>query len=235
MIAAAALALAGCAGEKVLEGPDAPLDRLPDGLCYADTLVPHLRTELKYAGCDNFVGRPIRGYEGKRAILGRPAAEALARAARALAKQGYGLLVWDAYRPTSAMRDFYDWSKTADDAMKAQFYPNLTKSQIYAQRYIGTMSEHSMCIAVDVTLYRLDTGREVDMGGRHDLLDASSALDSPLVTPQQRANRRLLHDAMAAAGMRGYDKEWWHYFLPGEGPFTLWGFPVHDRMKPALR
>lgn len=231
-IAAGAVAclLAGCSVERPVLAPDMPVAKMPDTMCYMDTVVPHLRTELKYAGNDNFVGRPIRGYTGRRAILGKETAALVAKAARLLAAQGYGLLVWDAYRPTSAMQDFFEWSRTPDDAMKQKFFPALTKRQIYDQRYIGTLSEHSMGIAVDVTLYRLADGREVDMGGHHDLLDASSALGSPLVTPQQRANRRILHDAMVAAGMKGYDKEWWHYFKPGPGPFSLYGFPLNDRL-----
>ena len=228
--AAAACMLAACSTEKPLLAPDAPAASMPAAMCYMDTVVPHLRTDLKYAGSDNFVGRPIRGYTGRRAILGRGTAACVAKAARILSAQGYGILVWDAYRPTSAMQDFFEWAKTPDCRMKREFYPNLTKRQIYEGHYIGTLSEHSMGIAVDVTLYRLKDGREVDMGGRHDLLDPASALDSPLVTPRQRANRRILHDAMLAAGMKGYDKEWWHYYQPGNGPFNLYGFPLNDRL-----
>lgn len=228
--AAAACLLAACSAEKPLLAPDTPVTKLPDFMCYLDTVVPHLRTDLKYAGSDNFVGRPIRGYTGCRAILGREAAACVAHAARILARQGYGILVWDAYRPTSAMQDFFEWSKTPDDRMRQEFYPRLSKRQIYEQRYIGTQSEHSLGIAVDATLYRLKDGALVDMGGRHDLLDASSAWDSPLVTEAQRANRRILRDAMAAAGMKGYDKEWWHFYKPGMGPFFLYGFPLNDRL-----
>lgn len=229
-IAAAACLLTACSTDKPLLAPNSPVTKMPDGFCYLDTVVPHLRTDLKYAGCDNFVGRPIRGYTGHRAILGREAAACVGRAARILARQGYGILVWDAYRPTSAMQDFFEWSQTPDDRMRLQFYPCLTKRQIYEQRYIGTVSEHSLGIAVDVTLYHLKDGSPVDMGGHHDLLDVSSTWDSPLVTPAQRANRRILRDAMVASGMKGYDKEWWHFYKPGEGPFALYGFPLNDSL-----
>lgn len=228
--AVAACLLTACSADKPLLAPDSPVAKMPDGFCYLDTVVPHLRTDLKYAGCDNFVGRPIRGYTGRRAILGREAAACVGRAARILARQGYGILVWDAYRPTSAMQDFFEWSQTPDDRMRLQFYPRLTKRQIYEQRYIGTVSEHSLGIAVDVTLYHLKDGSPVDMGGHHDLLDASSTWDSPLVTPAQRANRRILRDAMVVSGMKGYDKEWWHFYKPGEGPFALYGFPLNDSL-----
>ena len=199
---------------------------LPPNFCYLETEAPTVRVDMKYAGCDNFVGRPIDGYLANRAILRRDAAQALRKAADALAKQGYGLLVWDAYRPARALRDFRAWSRTADDHTKAEFYPNLTKQGIYAGRYIGDTSEHTWGIAVDLTLVHLDTGEMVDMGGRHDLLDPSSATHSPQVTPAQRANRLRLNAAMRAAGFSNYPKEWWHYRLSNSAPWRVYNFPV---------
>ncbi len=209
---------------------DAPAACLPPGWCYVDTVAPDVRVELKYAGSDNFVGRPIAGYTGRRAILRRDAAEALARAAAELRPRGYGLLIWDAYRPTTAMRDFYRWSFTADERMRRKFYPNITKRGIYEGRYIGTMSEHSWGIAVDITLVRLSTGQELDMGGHHDLLDPSSATAYSGITPQQQAKRRLLCETMQRAGFRNYSKEWWHYFLEDADPLSAYGFPLNDAL-----
>ncbi len=201
---------------------------LPAEFCYLDTVAPAVRVDLKYSGSDNFVGRPIAGYSGKRAVLRRDTALALKKAADLLAKQGLGLLVWDAYRPACAMSDFRRWSRTPDDRMKARFYPNITKQGIYDGKYIGDISEHSWGIAVDVTLVDLRSGRELDMGGHHDLLDVSSATESPLVTPQQRANRLKLRDAMAAVGMKNYHTEWWHYFLADPGKLFSYNFELRD-------
>ena len=206
---------------------------LPADFCYVDTVAPTVRADLKYAGNDNFVGRPIDGYEGTRLILRRDTAEALARAAAALAEEGYGLLVWDAYRPARAMRDFRAWSRTPDESTKAVFYPNITKQGIYDAHYIGNSSEHSWGVAVDLTLIHLSTGREVDMGGRHDLLDVSSATDSPLVSPAARANRQRLRKAMHAAGFHNYSKEWWHYRLANSRPWLQYNFPVRDDLLQA--
>lgn len=204
---------------------------MPEGLCYLDDVAPLVRVDLKYCGNDNFVGRPIDGYTtGKRAILRRDTAEAMKKASETLAKEGLGLLVWDAYRPARAMKDFYAWSMTADDHTKAEFYPNITKRGIYENRYIGTTSEHSWGVAVDLTLIDLKTGKELDMGGRHDLLDESSATCSPLITEQQRANRLKLRDAMNAVGMRNYAKEWWHYFLSERGTCYQYNFPLNDEL-----
>lgn len=204
---------------------------MPAEMCYLDEVAPLVRVDLKYCGSDNFVGRPIDGYTGgKRAILRKDTAAALKKASEQLAREGLGLLVWDAYRPARALKDFYAWSETPDDSTKAEFYPNLTKREIYENRYIGLVSEHSWGVAVDLTLVDLSTGKELDMGGRHDLLDASSATRSPLITAQQRQNRLKLRDAMAAVGLRNYSKEWWHYFLIERGTCYRYDFPLHDTM-----
>ncbi len=213
--------------------PPAPVHTLPEGFCYLDTVAPTVRVDLKYSGNDNFVGRPIAGYNGTRAILRQDAAEAVRRAAEILARRGLGLLVWDAYRPSRAMRDFRAWSLTPDERMKARFYPNITKQGIYEGQYIGDISEHSWGVAVDLTVVDLQTGEELDMGGHHDLLDVSSATRSPLITARQQANRLILRDAMAEAGMRNYSKEWWHYFLIDKGTVHSYNFEVRDDLVPA--
>lgn len=201
---------------------------LPAEFCYLDAVAPAVRVDLKYSGNDNFVGRPIAGYAGKRAVLRRDTAQALKKAADLLAKQGLGLLVWDAYRPACAMSDFRRWSLTPDESMKHRFYPNITKQGIYEGKYIGDISEHSWGIAVDVTLIHLGTGKELDMGGHHDLLDVSSATESPLVTPEQRANRQKLREAMEAVGMKNYHTEWWHYYLADPGKLYSYNFELRD-------
>ncbi len=229
-----ALLLAACASQPAAH--EAPAPCLPKGWCYVDAVIPGIRVDLKYAGTDNFVGRPIAGYTGQRAILRKDAAEALARASAELKHQGYGLLIWDAYRPTTAMEDFYEWSFTADDRMREKFYPNISKRGIYEGRYIGKTSEHTWGVAVDITLVRLSDGQEVDMGGHHDLLDVSSATHYEGITAQQQANRRLLCDTMVCAGFRNYSKEWWHYFLKDSQPWAAYGFPLDDKLSeyPAM-
>ncbi len=203
---------------------------LPRGWCYVDTVVPGIAVDLKYAGSDNFVGRPIAGYTGRRAILRRDAAEALGRAAAELKKEGLGLLIWDAYRPTGATQDFYRWSFNADERMRARFYPNISKRGIYEGRYLGRKSEHNWGVAVDLTLVQLSSGAELDMGGHHDLLDPSSATAYTGITPQQQANRRHLCEVMARAGFRNYRKEWWHYYLPNSQPWHAHSFPLNDNL-----
>lgn len=225
--------MCGCqtAPPTVLPQSSGLYSRMPAELCYLDEVAPLVKVDLKYCGADNFVGRPIDGYTtGKRAVLRKDTALAMKKASELLAAEGLGLLVWDAYRPARALKDFYAWSQTADDRMKAEFYPNITKRQIYEQHYIGLVSEHSWGVAVDLTLIDLATGQELDMGGRHDLLDESSATCSPLITPQQKANRLKLRDTMDAVGLRNYSKEWWHYFLKERGTCYRYDFPLCDDM-----
>lgn len=205
---------------------------MPAELCYLDEVAPGVKVDLKYCGSDNFVGRPIDGYTaGRRAILRKDAAAVLAKAQQLLESRGLGLLVWDAYRPHRAMRDFYAWSLSKDDHTRARFYPNITKQGIYENKYIGLTSEHSWGIAVDITLIDRRTGKELDMGGRHDFLDASSATIYAGLTPRQQANRLLLRDTMAAVGMRNYSKEWWHYFISPPGVCHQYDFPLDDKLK----
>ena len=204
---------------------------MPAELCYLDEVIPGIKVDLKYCGSDNFVGRPIAGYTtGSRAILRRDVARSLAKAQKVLAQKGLALKVWDAYRPHRAMEDFYKWSRTPDETMKAEFYPNITKRGIYENRYINRKSDHSCGLAVDLTLIRLDTGEELDMGGRHDLLDKSSATRYPGLTPEQQANRLLLLQTMANVGLRNYRKEWWHYFQKRDEHATRYNFPLHDNL-----
>lgn len=235
LILAASLLLVQCqpVSESQPTEQPAPVVYMPAQLCYLDEVAPLVRVDLKYCGTDNFVGRPIDGYTtGQRAVLRKDTALALKKASESLAKEGLGLLVWDAYRPARALKDFYAWSKTRDDSTKALFYPNITKREIYENRYIGLVSEHSWGIAVDLTIIDLKTGKELDMGGRHDLLDVSSATRTPLITKEQQANRLKLRDCMDAVGMRNYSKEWWHYFLVNKGTCYSYDFPLNDNMQP---
>lgn len=207
---------------------------MPAGFTYLDTLIPHLRTNLKYAGDDNFVGRPLAGYRGKRAILRTEAAEALRQAAADLSQKGYGMMIYDAYRPHTAMQDITAWGQDASDQkMKAKYYPGIDKAHVFGDAYVHNFSEHSRGVAVDLTLYRLSDGQLVDMGGWHDLLDPSSATDSKLISAAQRHNRMILKKAMEAHGFANYAPEWWHYRLDPEPDATAhFYFPVCDHMAP---
>jgi len=194
-------------------------------------LVPDIRLDIRYAGRDNFVGRPITGYEAPKCYLLRPVAEALRRVELALRPQGLRVQMFDCYRPVRAVQDFVAWAADLQDQRtKAEFYPNLPKTAL-VPGYISDRSGHSRGATVDLTLMRCDAGGErcmpLDMGTPFDFFDPLAHTDAPAATPLQRDNRHLLRTAMEQAGFENYAQEWWHYTLqPEPSPTMAFDFPV---------
>jgi D-alanyl-D-alanine dipeptidase len=200
----------------------------PAGFVDAGRAVPGLRVDARYAGSDNFIGRPIAGYEAARCVLTEKAAAALAAVQQELSRFGLGLKAFDCYRPQRAVDDFVRWAQdTAEQARKTEFYPRVDKRDLFKLGYIAPRSGHSRGSTLDVTLVSLDTGSELDMGGRFDFFDESAEGTAPGLAPQQRANRQLLQLAMRAHGFRLYRYEWWHFTLIDEPhPETTFDFVV---------
>ena len=185
--------------------------------------VPSLYIDLKYAGTDNFLGRPVEGYvQGKHSLtpwLTQAAAEAVAEVQVALSEFGLSLLVFDTYRPQRAVNDFIAWSSVVgDESKKATYYPNLPKSALFGDGYLIKHSSHSRGSTLDVTLVDAVTGEALDMGTCFDFFGPESWLDAMDISPQARANRMLLQAVMVAQGFVPFDKEWWHFTLANE-PF----------------
>lgn len=201
---------------------------LPSGFVYLDEVDRSIATEARYATANNFVGRPVDGYELERIILTRRAAEALRRVQSDLARQGYGLKVFDAYRPQRAVNHFVRWTRDSGDTKtKNEYYPEIRKSLLLRRGYIAGRSGHSRGSTVDLTLVVLDSGDEVDMGTPFDFFGTESAHSSRAVTPGHQANRRLLREAMSKRGFDSYHREWWHYTLRNEPfPGQYFDFPV---------
>jgi D-alanyl-D-alanine dipeptidase len=219
---ALALAVALQAGVATADPP------WPPGFGDAARAIPTLQVDARYAGADNFVGRPVAGYAAPRCLLTEQAAAALAAVQQDLARFGLGLKTFDGYRPQRAVDDFVRWAQQPDEpARKAEFHPRVDKGQLFAQGYIATRSGHSRGSTVDLTIVSLAGGRELDMGGRFDLFDDSEEGTWPGLDAQQRANRLLLQQAMRAQGFRPYRYEWWHFTLVGEPyPDTHFDFVV---------
>jgi len=198
----------------------------PASFVDASTVVPGLVVEMRYFGSDNFVGRPIAGYEKPVCLLTTQAAQALAEVAHDLAPRGLRLKVFDCYRPKRAVAHFLRWAKAAEDPKtKETYYPDMDKRQLFAEGYISQRSGHSRGSTVDITL--VDESGELDMGTPFDFLGPQSNLLDPAVSAQGHRHRMLLGAAMSKHGFRPYDKEWWHFTLQGE-PFrdTYFDFPV---------
>jgi D-alanyl-D-alanine dipeptidase len=157
-------------------------------------LDPRIKLDIRYATADNFLSTPV--YSSARAFLQRPAAEALLRAHRELLKQGYGLLIFDAYRPWYVTRIF--WDATPPD--KHEFVANPADG-----------SRHNRGCAVDLSLYDLKTGREIQMTGVYDEMSERSYPNYAGGTAVERAHRQLLRSEMEKQGFTVYETEWWHY------------------------
>ncbi|MHC3994196.1 M15 family metallopeptidase [Thiomicrolovo sp. ZZH C-3] len=203
-------------------------DMVPPDFVDLKKAVPSLRIEARYFGSNNFVGRPVDGYEAPRCYLTRPAAGALKQAETALAPFGLGLKVFDAYRPQRAVDHFVRWAKDLDDTkMKAAYYPRVAKSVLFKAGYIAARSGHSRGSTVDLTLIDLESGAELDMGTGFDFFGPESWPESMAVTAQQRANRLLLRRVMTGAGFRPLPEEWWHFTLENEPyPDRYFDFPI---------
>jgi D-alanyl-D-alanine dipeptidase len=130
---------------------------LPRGFVYLADADPTIRQDIRYAGSHNFIGRPVEGYLAGECVLTERAAAALRQAQAALAAKKLSLIMWDCYRPARAVRDFLAWSKSPQNApMKAEFFPNSAKAQLFALGYLATRSAHSRGSTVDLGIVPAD-------------------------------------------------------------------------------
>jgi zinc D-Ala-D-Ala dipeptidase len=195
---------------------------------FVDELVPGVRWDAKYATWDNFTGKPVDGYLANRIVGTRALCAALHRAQEEAASLGFGLLLWDGYRPQRAVDRFIRWSNEPEDGRtKQRHYPNIDRAAMFELGYVATRSGHTRGSTVDLTLHHLATGELAPMGGDHDLMDPISHHGATGVEPVAAENRRQLRSVMERCGFGAYDREWWHYTLVDE-PYadTYFDFPV---------
>jgi zinc D-Ala-D-Ala dipeptidase len=153
-----------------------------------------IRLDIRYAGKNNFLGRPV--YTEARAFLQRPAAEALIRANKSLRKRGYGLVIHDGYRPWAVTKMF--WDATPDD-----------KKLFVADPSQG--SKHNRGCAVDLSMFELKTGKIVEMPSGYDEMTERSHINYAGGSEEARRLRDMLRAAMEAEGFAVFEPEWWHY------------------------
>jgi serine beta-lactamase-like protein LACTB len=180
------------------------LFRKPD-LVELVKLEPGIKLDVRYATTNNFLSTPF--YTSAKAYLQRPAAEALVRVHRKLAKEGYGLVVFDGYRPWAVTKMF--WEATPPD-----------KRIFVADPAQG--SRHNRGCAVDLTLYDVKTGKAVAMPGGYDEMSDRSYPAYPGGTSRQRYYREVLRRAMEAEGFTVYEAEWWHFDYKDWRKYPIW-------------
>lgn len=223
---------------------------LPNGFVYLDEIDPSIQFSLRYYSHDNFVGKPIDGYLAERIIMTENAAEGLSKAQAIFRKEGYSIVVYDSYRPQTAVNHFVRWSEdTADQTMKALFYPRIDKCDVFDLGYLSKRSGHSRGSTIDLSLLHestklkkvtptprilnenveilfLDDGT-LDMGSSFDLLDEASHYQNNLIDKIHFDRRTYLKDVMESCNFKPYTKEWWHFTLKDEPfPETYFDFSI---------
>ncbi|MCF7751957.1 M15 family metallopeptidase [Bacillus subtilis subsp. subtilis] len=200
------------------------------GLVDIRALAPGIALDIRYAGPDNFTGRRVPGYDAAKCYLLAPAATALAEVETALRADGYGLRLFDCYRPAQSVRAFVAWAHDpAEQSRKALQYPGLDKPALL-DGYIAETSGHSRAATVDLTLLdcRSGTCTALDMGTDFDFFGPRAHTDAAEISAPQRANRQQLRKAMGRHGFVNYPLEWWHYTLsPEPDPHTAFDVPVY--------
>ncbi|MDD7914548.1 M15 family metallopeptidase [Polaribacter ponticola] len=201
---------------------------LPNGFVYLSEIDNSIKTELRYLGDNNFIGKPINGYYNNCVIVTKETADALHKIQTVLAKKGLSLKVFDAYRPQQAVNHFVKWAKVLNDTlMKSEYYPKVPKSELFKRGYIASKSGHTRGSTVDLTIVNLKTGKELDMGSPYDFFGIESHPFYQNVEKSQKENRMQLRTIMLANGFKPYDNEWWHFTLKNEPfPKTYFNFPI---------
>lgn len=190
------------AGLAIAAAPRDP----PAGWCDLAT-IPGVRLAIGYATPQNFTGAILPGYAAPGAWLRCPAAESLARVQAALAARGYGLLVYDAYRPVRASLAMVAWAGRAG------------RMDVINDGFVAPKSGHNRGATIDLSVYDVATGAALDMGTPWDTFDAAAATAN--ATGVVAENRQRLVAAMGAEGWKNYSKEWWHFSLAGQSGDAL--------------
>ncbi|MDG1529689.1 MAG: M15 family metallopeptidase [Polaribacter sp.] len=201
---------------------------LPKGFVYLSDVDATIKSEMRYISHNNFIGKPIEGYQKARIIVSKPTATALKRIQKELLKFNLSLKIFDSYRPQQAVNHFVRWAKVLNDTlMKRQYYPEVPKNQLFKLGYISSKSGHTRGSTVDLTLMDLATNTELDMGSPYDFFGNESHALNTILTKKQRANRLLLRNLMLTNGFNPIRTEWWHFTLRNEPfPETYFNFPI---------
>ena len=228
---------------------------LPGGFVFLRDIDPSIIQDIRYAGSNNFVGRPLAGYDAAECVVKRDVGLALKSIQQALVPQELSLKMLDCYRPAGAVHDMVLWAQNGRETPAERRYnPAFSKKDLLRLGYIAERSGHSTGAAVDLTLVDLkadhsavfDPNKEyadctapasarapeasVDMGTGYDCSDLMAHTAAKSVTPAQRRSRNMLVAAMAQQGFVNYSKEWWHFSLPGAGG-PAYDFPITRRMR----
>jgi D-alanyl-D-alanine dipeptidase len=225
------------------------------GFVYLHEIDPTIQSSFRYLTHENFLGTPVDGYKKPVVILTKQAALALKKVQEEVKKDGYSLLIYDAYRPQQAVDHFVRWAaEVTDQRKKANYYPRVNKAHVFELGYVAKKSGHSRGSTVDLTLIKdrrklhpvkqikrtlldnftilfLDDG-SIDMGSSFDLFDhASHTQANNLINQDYKKIRSYLQSVMEKHGFKVSPREWWHFTLvnepyPADQESSYFNFPV---------
>lgn len=161
-----------------------------------ERFIPGIVLDIRYATTNNFMKEKI--YSLSKAYSRRSVAESLKKAQADFNAQGYGIKIYDAYRPYSATVRFYE------------LYRDTT---YVASPYRG--SRHNRGCALDMTIVYSKTGQEVPMPTEFDSFKKEAWPTTPVKDPAIRKNRDLLISVMERNGFKVNSSEWWHFDFVG--------------------
>lgn len=209
------------------------------GFVYLHEVDPTIILSVRYYSNENFLGRRVKGYKKPVIIMTRQAAQALKKVQAAVKKDGYSLVVYDAYRPQEAVNNFIAWAEDVPDQIKkSEYYPRINKADVFELQYVSKRSGHSRGSTVDLTLIKfgkqphalqkksrqlldgctilfLDDGT-IDMGSSFDLFDVASHFENNLIEQKFKTRRTYLKTIMEQYGFKNIPEEWWHFTLKNE-------------------
>lgn len=218
---------------------------LPKNFVYIDEVTTDIQFDARYFTDLNFLGEVVDGYHVNRIVMTEHLAEALCKIQEIVSRDGFSLVLYDAYRPQKAVDHFVRWTESEEKPeVKKAFYPTIDKSKAFELGYMSKRSAHSRGSTVDLSLIEsskkllptsevkkiereLPDGRiftflddnSIDMGSHFDLLDRASWHQDSLFSGEILELRTYLRRIMMENGFDDYRKEWWHYVLINE-PFS---------------
>lgn len=168
--------------------------------------IPNITLDIRYATKNNFMKQVMYGQA--RAFARKPVVASLKKIQKELNKKGYGLKIFDGYRPYATTVEFY---KKASD------------KNFVANPAMG--SKHNRGCAVDLTLINLKTGKEIAMATPYDSFSAAAAANYAPVSQEVRKNRDFLIRTMKKYGLNVLKNEWWHYDFMGWENYPIMNIP----------
>ena len=201
---------------------------LPQGFSYVSEIDATIKKELRYGTSNNFIGKPIDGYNSNSLIITEETAKSLKIIQQELLQKELSLKIFDGYRPQKAVNHFVRWVQVLKDTlMKAQYYPKVKKNNLLKNGYIAERSGHSRGSTIDLTIINIKTGKALDMGSAYDFFGIQSHPLYKNISKKQKNNRMLLRNIMLNHGFKPYKNEWWHFTLKKEPfPNTYFTFPI---------